>query len=138
MPCKDVAEILKINLDLDGKLIDYSLSKGTCGGGVGEESLIKTWLVAKPAEEIIEAPAESLIDIYADSSDQGGVENFLLAKHLNAVQRGLAVLLGNEEGALADPCVVDSINYGPEGIEFVGRIKPRLKPDNIKSCGGCG
>ena len=138
MPCKDVAEILKINLDLDGKLIDYSLSKGTCGGGVGEESLIKTWLVAKPAEEIIEAAAETLINIYADSPAQSGVENFLLAKHLNAVQRGLAVLLGHEEGAVADPCVVDSINYGPEGIEFVGRIKPSLKTENIKSCGGCG
>jgi len=135
MPCKDVAEILKINLDQDGKLLHYSLSKGTCGGGVGEESLIKRWLVAKPAEDIIDAAAESLIDIYADSRQ---VESFLLAKHLNAVQRGLAVLLGHEEGAVADPCVVDSINYGPEGIEFVGRIKPSLKPENIKSCGGCG
>jgi hypothetical protein len=138
MPCNDVAEILKINLDQEGKLLHYSLSKGTCGGGVGEESLLKSWLMAKPAEEIIDAAAESLIDAYADSPARGGIENFLLAKHLNAVQRGLAVLLGLEDGAVADPCVVDSINYGPEGIKFVGRLKPSLKPENIKSCGGCG
>ena len=53
MPCNDITEKLKIKLDSENKLTDYHLTKRTCGGAVGADSLLLDKLKGETAESIV-------------------------------------------------------------------------------------
>ncbi len=131
MPCNDLTEILKISLDNDSCLIDYSLKKLTCERAVVDSSLILKILKGLSADEILGASIES---ISPQKPPEDDTERYLQVKHLQAVQSGLEVLMGYREGKPDDKCVIESINHGPDGTELTARIKLGLRTDDIKSC----
>ena len=136
MPCHDITDTLKIQLDHDSRVIQYTLRKRTCGGEVGRESLIGGWLKGQRAEKLLSTRPEAVFQAYPTKSDLG---QYLIVKHFLAVQSGLAVMLGRKEGGANDHCSVESIEYGPEGMVLTAQIGVEGMTEEIKACrGSCG
>lgn len=121
MPCRDTSETIKIILDSDERLVDYSFQKVSCGRLIGEENLIGLWLFGKPASEILEMDLAEFEKLVIQKDD---LKHFLALKHFVAVQKGLAVLLGRAAGGLDDSCSIDYIDHSPAGLEMVAHIRP--------------
>jgi NifU-like protein involved in Fe-S cluster formation len=121
MPCKDTSELIKIVLDHNERLTDYSFQKFSCGKVVGEENLIGRWLFGRTAAAILAIKLDEF-ELEIDLEDD--LQHYLALKHLVALQKGLAVLLGHNPGGLDDSCAVEYINHSPEGLEMVARLRP--------------
>ena len=65
MPCTDVTEILKLRIDSADRLVTYSLTKRTCGGALGKESLLLKWCGGLPARDILKTTVDQFLDRYA-------------------------------------------------------------------------
>ncbi len=61
MPCDDVGESIRVLLDKDERIIDYSLQKRSCGKAIGEVSLIGRQLYGKTATDILELELEEFL-----------------------------------------------------------------------------
>jgi hypothetical protein len=53
------------------------------------------------------------------------------------VRSGLAILLGREAGSVADYCTVETIVYGPDGLELTAYIHIDAMTEQIKACQSC-
>jgi len=121
MTCRDTSEIIKIVLDPDERLRDYSFQKESCGRLIGEENLIGRWLFGKTAGEILEIDLADFEQLITQEDD---LKHFLALKHFVAVQKGLAVLLGRTPGGLEDSCSVEYIDHSPAGLKMVAHLRP--------------
>ena len=121
MPCDDTSDLIKIVLDKNERLTDYSFQKFSCGKVIGEEKLIGHWLFGQTAAAILEIEPDEF-EQELDLEDE--MEHYLALKHLIALQKGLAVLLGRTSGGLDDSCSVEYINHSPDGLEMVARLRP--------------
>ncbi|MFZ1683941.1 MAG: hypothetical protein WAU88_07385 [Candidatus Zixiibacteriota bacterium] len=135
MPCSDVTEVLSITLDPDDRIIHYSLIKETCGGAVGNSSLLRKWVENRLASDVLKAQPE---EIMAAIPTKSTTWEFLTLKHLFALQTGLQAFLGEKSAMPGDSCVVDTIETTPKGIQFIALIKVDVLTEKIESCGGCG
>jgi hypothetical protein len=120
MSCKDTSELIKIVLDKNECLTDYSFQKLACGKVVGEEKLVGRWLFGLTAAAILEIKREEF-ELEIDLEDD--LKHYLALKHLVALQKGLAVLLGRTAGGPEDGCSVEYINHSPAGLEMVARLR---------------
>ncbi len=134
MPCNDVTEILRLALDSDDRLTTYSLTKLTCGGVLGKEALLKKWCGGLPARQILETGIDAFCAKFP--TDDPAVE-FVRLKHLLAVQKGLSALLGDQSARPDDAISIESIDYGPDGIQMIALIKVDAVTAEIQSCGRC-
>ena len=134
MPCNDITELLHIEFDASDRITFYTLSKRTCGGSVGDDALILSWLQTFTTEDIPLISIDQFLNAHPCSSE---TEEFLYLKHFQAVQTGIAVFLGHEAGRVTDFCVVDSIEYHPLGSSVSALIHIDLLTERIKNCGGC-
>lgn len=134
MPCTDVTEILSISLDTQDRVAFYSLTKRTCGGTVGNPSLLRPWIEKKSTDEILTATVDVVLSALPPLSDTW---EFLAQKHLLAIQCGLATMLGKLPGLPADLCAVESISTGPGGLKMIAHLKVDLLTEAIPACGGC-
>ncbi|MBI5265858.1 MAG: hypothetical protein HY851_01370 [candidate division Zixibacteria bacterium] len=134
MPCSDVTEILKLQIDAEDRVVGYSLTKRTCGGALGKEALLLKWCGGLPASQVMGTTVDQFLDKY--SSDDPAVE-FVRLKHLLALKKGVAALTGEIAARPDDSIAVESIDYGPEGVEMVAHIKVDVMTDEIKACGRC-
>lgn len=135
MPCNDVTEVLKITLDTQDRVSFYSLTKRTCGGTVGNPSLLRPWIENRTTQEILAASVNEVLSTLPPLSDTW---EFLAQKHLLAVQCGLATMLGRLPGLPADLCAVESVSSGPKGIKMTAHLKVDMLTEAIPACGGCG
>ncbi|MBI2463784.1 hypothetical protein HYV57_02420 [Candidatus Peregrinibacteria bacterium] len=134
MPCNDVTEVLRLILDKEDRVIEYGLHKKTCGGSVGDPSLLGFWARGRLSTEIMDASPEDFLQKYPTDDI---IQEFLRLKHFFALQNGLKVLFGLESGSLQASCIVDKIVYTSEGIEFTAQVKVRVLTRQIKACGSC-
>ncbi len=134
MPCRDVDEILTLTLDRSDRLVDYRLSKRTCGAIVGSERLLLDWLSGASVTEIV---ALSSVDLDARYRAEDDERAFLYFKHLFALRDGIACVIGSED-ALA--VTLESIEVAAEDGSLVARaiVEVELMAERIRSCGGCG
>ena len=121
MVCGDTSELIKIVLDQDERLVDYSFQKESCGRFIGEEDLVGRWLYGKTAAAILEIDLADFEQIIVQEED---LKHFLALKHFIAVQKGLAVLLGRTAGGLDDGCSVEYIDNSPGRLEMLARLRP--------------
>ncbi|MEQ8821548.1 MAG: hypothetical protein RLY93_15040 [Sumerlaeia bacterium] len=135
MPCNDITETVRLVLDLDDNVLDYSLIKRSCGKAVGERSLILSWIRGRRADDLLNDDVEAFLEAYPNEDE---TLEFLYLKHFFAVRAGLAVLTGRECGSIGSECVAQSITCDTEGTEFIGQLKIAVLTEKIKSCGGCG
>jgi len=132
MPCGDITDILTVKLDPEDRVIDYSLTKRTCGGKVGKVRLIKKWLIGKNAKLVT---TTDHVDFQRDIKVRSDLNEYIHLKHFLAVKKGLSVMLGLDSGGPDDRCTVENIVYGPEGTEMMAHINVDGVVDDIKSCG---
>lgn len=134
MPCKDITDFLRIRINPDGRLLNYALRKKTCKGEVGQKSLLESWLLDRPVEEIVELSPEELFREFPTNDE---VDEYLLIKHFIAVKAGLGILLGRESGGVNDFCTVDSILSSPNGTELLAELKVAAMTAEISACASC-
>lgn len=134
MPCGDVTEILRLILDKKDRVVRYGLHKKTCGGSVGDPSLVEFWARGRSSAEIINTSPEHFLQ---KNPTDDIIQEFLRLKHFFALQNALKVLFGVEAGGLKASCIVDKIVYTFEGIEFTAQIKVHVLARQIKACGSC-
>lgn len=134
MPCTDVSENLKLTLDYQDRVIYYHLAKDTCSGAVGKPSLLKKWIRNRPADEVLQATAETIHTFFPTRSKTW---QFLYAKHLFAVQQALRALMGIDSARPEDYCAIHSIIHTPDGVEMYARLTIDSITDEIEACGGC-
>ena len=134
MPCNDVTENLRLVLDPADRIIDYELSKQTCGGAVAGRGLIREWVKHRPIDEVLRLDAKEVLE---GSKVRSSTDEYLHLKHLFSIQETLSAYTGasdNENELLS----ILSVGYGPEGSTIHARINLELLTDRIKACGLCG
>ncbi len=135
MPCSDVTECISVVVGPGDLLADYQFQKRTCGQGVGAGRLLEEILLGRTVDDVLDYDAERFL---SEHPVDGGLEEFLMLKHLFAVQSALEVLTGKEPGSAGDPCAAAAITYEPSGeIIISAQIAVDLMTEKIKSCGGC-
>ncbi len=134
MPCHDVTEILRVELDQCDRIVFYSLSKNSCGGSVGKPSLLKRQVKNRTAQQVLAlSPDELLRRLNLRSTTW----EFLHVKHLLALQTGLRVLLGQQTARPHDFCTVDSIVHDTDRVKLTAFIHSDLLTEEISACGAC-
>lgn len=134
MPCDDVTEIVRLQLDADDRLVAYELTKRSCGRAVGERSLVSAWAAGRAADDLLAADVDAFLDAHPTEDE---TEEFLYLKHFFAVRAALAVMLGREAGGVFDLCTAEEIAADGAGSSFVGRLRVGVLTEKIKSCGRC-
>ena len=134
MPCTDVTENLRLVLDSEERIIDYELSKQTCGGAVAGRGLIRKWVKHQPVDKVLQLTGQ---EVLAGSDIKSGTDEYSHLKHLFSIQETLSAFIGatdNESELLS----ILSVDYGPEGASIQARINLEVLTDRIKACGLCG
>ena len=134
MPCNDVTEHIRVELDDEDRLIHYKFLKRTCGAGIGEESLLLPHLCGRSLSELLAYEAGDYTAEYPQNSD---IEEFLNLKHLYAVKAAIEVFAGHEPGGPAADFTVCDIGYDGAGWFIEGLITVDILTDRITSCGKC-
>jgi hypothetical protein len=135
MPCKDITDHLRIRLDADDRITRYALRKLSCGGAVGNQSLIIDWLENKSAEEVIASSPDVILDSHEITDE---IDEYLFLKHFLAVKAGLSIMLGKDSGGIEDYCQIEAIRHGPNGTELLAHISVEGMTAEIQACGRCG
>ncbi|MDX2176472.1 MAG: hypothetical protein SF028_08370 [Candidatus Sumerlaeia bacterium] len=135
MPCGDVTETIRLRLDGGDRLLDYRLSKRTCGRAVGEASLLAGALAGRGAAAILAIDVEDFAAEQAFGEDEVAV--FLALKHLFALQAALRAATGLEPAGLHDACTVAVVAAEGEETIVEADISIDVVTERIKSCGNC-
>jgi hypothetical protein len=135
VPCNDVSEYISITVDQDDCFKSYVLIKGTCGRGVGLDSLLQERLAGRSVKELLNREVEELLE---DGSTGDELLEFLGLKHLLAIRATLQVYAGLASGGLASACTVSGISYEEAESTIDAVIDVDLLTSEIEACGGCG
>lgn len=135
MPCADVTELITVTVSPEDTLHSYRFNKRSCGQGVGADSLLLEQLAGQTVDDLLAQEAEPFL---AAHPVELAIEEFLMLKHLFAVQSALEVLCGKEPGGKDDPCAAATVSVEPDGsVVIEGQIAVDLMTEKIKSCGSC-
>jgi hypothetical protein len=141
MPCSDVTERIQVVVDGEDRLKDYTLTKRTCGQGVGAPELLLGQLQGKSIEQILDFDAEQYWDEFpleGPVTDETEILEFLALKHLFALQGTLEVLVGKASGGQGQTCAAAEIMNDGDDLIIEALIAVDVVTEKIKSCGGCG
>ena len=72
MPCNDISERILVDLDLNDRVINYSLTKETCGAEVGSPSLLHAMVAEKDLQAILDLDSFSLGAQWRDLPERQG------------------------------------------------------------------
>jgi hypothetical protein len=136
MPCSDISETIRVVLDHQDKLIEYTFSKQSCGQGIGTKDLLHKEFAGKTPEVILEMEPGALLDRYPETSEE--VIHFLYLKHFFAIHSVMEVLIGRASGGKSQACVLAELSYDVNGLTIEADINIDLNTRKIKACGGCG
>lgn len=134
MPCTNVTELLELTLDSEDRVLDYSLTKETCGGKVAGRGLIRDWVKLKSAESVLALLPQEMLE---KSDNPDVTTEYLRLKHLFSVQAALATLFGSDSGTEGF-ITVESVQYALDETRLSARVDLDILTDKIKACGLCG
>lgn len=134
MPCSDVTELIRVELDEQDRLTHYRFVKRTCGQGVGADSLILGALQGRGAEDILAMEPDEFLAMHPVEQE---IEEFLTLKHLIAVQSALEVLLGKAHGGPGEMCAAAEVGFEDGLTTLDARISVDLVTEKIAACGNC-
>ena len=135
MPCGDITERIELSIDNDDRLVSYRFSKKTCGGGIGDESLLDDRVIGRPIDNII---AQNQMAFAATDFSRDDIEEFLKLKHFNAIQTVIKVFLGLSPGGVGSACTIAGIEYDRENIVIDAEIRIDLNAEKVRACEHCG
>ena len=134
MPCSDVTELIRVELDDQDRLLRYRFVKRTCGQGVGADALILAALAGRSVDEILAIDPGDFLEEHPVEEE---IEEFLTLKHLIAVQSAIEVLTGAANGGPKDLCAAAEISFEDGVTTLDARISVDLVTEKIASCGNC-
>ena len=135
MPCGDITERIKLTLDNDNRIDSYALSKKTCGGAVGLESLILEHVGGQSIDEII---GNTELSFLQPSTAEDEIEQYLRQKHFYAIRSVLNVYVGVSPGGTGDLCTIAGIEHSSEFTVIDAEISIDLLADQVEPCDHCG
>ncbi len=135
MPCNDITENIEIILDKDDRLKSYCLTKNTCGGAVGVESLLLASLRGKSIDYLLDSDD---FENHQEHRPENHPEEFLKLKHIVALKSALSVYVGNLSGGKDDTCTIASVDYDNGNTIIDAKIDVLLMTEHIKACAHCG
>lgn len=133
MPCTDIQERCELILDLEDRVVGFSLQKETCGAPVGDSSILP--FVAGRA--VTELPALDLPTLVGGKHVKF-IEEFMLHKQLVALRRAAAVYLGESEGGPTASFALERIDCDGEVTSISGYSQVEIAPSEVTPCGSCG
>ncbi len=133
VPCNDITEVLRLELDAEDRLLGYSLTKRTCGAPIGDDALLLPLVRRASLEELTGMSFERV----TESADIAEGEEFLFAKHWVALQEAAAVLLGRAEASPAAPCTTVCLSADGDRLGFEALIRVEALTERIQACGNC-
>ena len=130
MPCKDTTANLRIQINQEERIIDYSFAKLSCSKTVGEGESFKSYCKGKSLNELYSLELEDLFEIASAENEE---EKFLLFLEWEAIRACAALYYGRvdqnefERYKIAsilheDECV--SISMAAEPLKDMPRIVP--------------
>lgn len=135
MPCNDVSESMRIVLDEADRIRNYSLTKRTCGGAVGTESLLIDSIRGHEVGEVLGMEELEILRLQAPGSD---VERFLTLKHLFGIRSVLEAYAGHRSAAADSACAIARIDFDGADTVIEAEINISLLTERIKACAHCG
>lgn len=136
MPCDDITEYVEVVLSQSETLQSYSLTKGTCGGPIGEAGVLADHLAGMSVTDIIASDSERFDNLINSSRKS---QQFILYKHLFALKSVLQAYSGEASGGVDDSCNLIGIEHDEETITIKAWIKIDGLTEDIKACGKkCG
>ncbi|MEE9553652.1 MAG: hypothetical protein V3W18_05090 [candidate division Zixibacteria bacterium] len=135
MPCNDITENIEIVLDDCDRLKSYCLTKKTCGGAVGIESLLLDKLRGRSVNYLLDTDD---YDKQKEHRPENHPEEFLRLKHSIAIKSVLSVYVGNLSGGIDDTCTIASVDYDNGNTIIDAQIDVLLLSERIKACAHCG
>ena len=136
MPCPDITDTIELRLDPDHRLIDYSLSKRTCGAPVGNPSMLLEQLSGKTLTDLLAMDVKELQATVPATDDTG---EFLTLRHFAALRLAVQTWIGEAEGSAGSECVIVEVSVDDDVMTIVADIPSGLVAANIKACGNhCG
>lgn len=135
MPCTDITENIRVTLDNDNRIDTYRLSKKTCGGAIGVESLLLDYVGGQSVDEII---GDKELSFLQPNLAEDEIEQYLKLKHFHAIRSVLNVFVGISPGGRGDACTIAGIEYGEGYTVIDAEIKISLVADRIEPCDHCG
>jgi hypothetical protein len=134
MSCNDLTEQIRIELDESQRLVDYTLSKRSCGRSVGDERPLLSYLRGLSATDLMHMDADQL-----SAPSQTGTPNrgFLNFKHLFAIRAALEVWSGIAPGGPGAPCALIGVDYSGDRTVVEAQLDVDLVTANIIACGNC-
>ena len=134
MPCNDISEVIRLRLDHQGRLIDYSLRKNTCGAEIGSTSLLLSLFKGLAPEQVL-ALDSSMLWQRMQMSEKN---EYLYVKHWVALQEALSVYVGRSPGSVSDACRLAEVVCENEAVELTALIAIDALTEKIRACGNCG
>ena len=134
MPCRDIREVLELQLDQDERVLTYTLSKRTCGAWVGTPSIMARELGTLTAAEVVDLKPAGLTDLDSEVSEL----DFLRIKHLFAVQACLESYHGHAPAGPGGLCSLASVAVDDQRITIRAIIDGIALQREIAACGNCG
>jgi hypothetical protein len=135
MPCDDITESMRIVLDDADRIITYGLTKKTCGGAIGKESLLIDIIRGQEVARVLGMKEIEILRLQAPGSD---VERFLALKHLFGIRSVLEAYTGNGKAAADSTCAIARIDFDGADTVIEAEINISLLTERIKACAHCG
>ncbi len=135
MPCDDVTESIEIVLDSGERVKSYSLTKKTCGGAVGTESLLIERVRGETVDDLLEMEELDILKIQLPGSD---AERFLTLKHFFGIRSVLEAYIGHRPAGADSTCAIAKVDF--DGADTIVRadIDVALLTEHIIACAHCG
>lgn len=134
MPCANVDEHITLVLDGHDRLKHYTLQKDACGAPVGHESFLLDHLAGASVGELL---ALDLGGFLARFPATGDLHEFLVVKHLTAIQEALKALTGEQPAGPTDLCAAASIQCDGDETAIRAWIAVNVNTERIQPCGPC-
>jgi hypothetical protein len=132
IPCNNITESIRIEIDSEDRLRNYELGKQRCGLAIGGDSPLINNLLRRPISEILE------LDINAFCREESdNINRFLSLKHLLALKMTLETLIGKEAGGPTDFCRIIEINYDKDRLIIEAEIDVNIATNKIRLCDAC-
>jgi hypothetical protein len=134
MPCANVDEHIILVLDDHDRLKHYMLRKEACGAPVGRESYLLDSLAGASVAELLALDPGEVLSRFTGNDD---VQEFLVVKHLAAIQEAIKALIGEKPAGPTDPCAAASIQYTGDETAIQAWIAVDVNTERIQPCGPC-
>ncbi|MCR4336773.1 MAG: hypothetical protein NUV91_03090 [Candidatus Omnitrophica bacterium] len=133
MPCSDSSSSVSIKLTPDERFVSFDFAKITCGREITAQTGYSQYCAGRSLEDILKIPYSQVAQDLKINSEES---QFILYLEWDALRSSIAQYLGVEDEDIdKERCLITSIEYSNQGIEFAEVILPPKELPKIMACG---